>query len=154
MPDGPNRCVRATPMSAGTSGDAQEHEVSALNHRLAELIAQYDQAEGDFLCAADRCHSPDFKASIADDRLSEAERDALILERERTTGLDTASDRSDFAYAQVLAFADEVLKLSSTAPAMLGLKARVCLWERSVEQMRHEGCVRAAEFLAQLATLS
>ncbi len=154
MPDSSNRCELAALMGPEPTAAAQDCEVSALNRRFAELVAQYDRAEDDYRAVAKRCNASHFEALFADDRLSEAERGALILERERATGVDKASDRSDLAYAEVLAFADELIKLSSTAPAILGLKARACLWEKTAEDMRHDGCVRAAEFLTQLAALS
>ena len=70
MPDTSNHQTHADFGIGGTCSDAQECEVPALNHRLAELIAQHDRAEGDYLCAANRCNSAEFKARIADDRLS------------------------------------------------------------------------------------
>jgi hypothetical protein len=154
MPDIVNLPVVTTHTGEAAPNDCQYYEVSMLNEHLTKLIAKYDDADEQLTRLSELCYTPEFKATLANEELSEEERQARMLKREAEIGFDDgASVPVDLAYTEVLAFADEILKLNSTAPPVLALKARACLWEKSVEQMRDEDCVLAAEFLAQLAAL-
>ena len=150
----------STPKSSTKNGlDAQltpdEGEVAlALSSCLTDLIAQYDRAEAEFIHASKRSYTPEFKSLLANDQLTDDVRHVLVQQREDATGFDDEVEgRSAFAYAQVLALADEIIRLKFTSPAVLALKARACLWERSPENMHGDGGVRAARFLTQLAAL-
>ena len=124
-----------------------------MSARLTKLIAKYDLAEADFASASKRCYTPEFKAVLKG--LPEDEARTLAEQREEEIGFNAAvQDRSDRAYAKVIAFTDRILKLKSVAPAVLALKARACLWEGTAERMREEGFVRAADFLKRLAALT
>jgi hypothetical protein len=155
MPERSNHSTHAKPMTAAPSADVQGNDVAKLNKRLTDLIKRNDRAEAAYVRASRRCYTPEFKAFLANSPLSDEERGALMKTREEEIGLsDAVCQRTSVAYAAVLEFADELLKLNATTPAVLALKARACLWEMSAQYMRDEGCVRAAEFLTQLAALS
>jgi hypothetical protein len=142
-------------MTTGPSPDVQGSDVAKLNQRLTDLIKRHDRAEAAYVRASRRCYTPEFKAFLANSPLSDEERGALMEKREEETGFnDAVCHRTSVAYAAVLEFADELLELKATTPAVLALKARACLWERSAQYMRDEGCLRAAEFLTQLAAFS
>ncbi len=155
MPECSNHSTRAKPMTAAPSADVQACDVAKLNQRLTDLIKRHDRAEAAYFRASRRCYTPEFKAFLANSPLSDEERCALMQTREEETGFtDAVCRRTSIAYAAVLEFADELLELKATTPAVLALKAKACLWERSAQYMRDEGCLRAAEFLTQLAALA
>jgi hypothetical protein len=143
-----------TSASQGGSGPPlSDHDVTALDRTLSQLIANYQAAEEAYISLTNRPYPPYMEAARTAPGLSDEQWAELEAAYEAQSGQLAASDASDAAYDRMINFTQQLLGLATFSRDILRLKARACLFETPLSHLREEGFSSLAVLMAQLAAI-